>query len=69
MGTCPKCQRLINQVRVEGIDGRDSVNLTTIWKCVSYCCPFCNAVLGVQIDPTLLKQDLIAELFAALRKT
>lgn len=38
------------------------------WRCDSYCCPYCNTILGVQIDPVALKTDTINELFAALRR-
>jgi hypothetical protein len=66
-GKCPGCNAIVSNVRVEGIDGKENVFSSEAWRCVSYCCPNCNTILGVQIDPVALKTDTIGELFAKLR--
>jgi hypothetical protein len=66
IGKCPGCKAIVNNVRIEGIDGKENPFGSNGWRCVSYCCPGCNTVLGVQIDPVALKTDTINGLLAAL---
>lgn len=56
-GKCPKCGEVVSSVRIEDVDVSLSSQIT--WRGVSYCCPSCNAVLSVQIDPVALKTDII----------
>lgn len=69
-GKCPSCNTLVSTLRGDGVDvsfmnGRS-------FKAVTYCCPFCNVVLGCQIDPIALKTDTVSEIvqqvLQALRK-
>ena len=59
-GTCPKCGTIITTVRVEDVDV--IVNLQKRWKGITYCCPSCNGVLSVAIDPVALKTDTVEEI-------
>lgn len=64
-GKCPKCEKVVTAVRIEDVTVR--VGVQPQWKGVSYCCPWCNTVLGVQIDPVALKTDIIEGVVGALR--
>ena len=55
-------------LHIESVTGKENPFGSEGWRCVSYCCPYCNTVLGVQIDPVALKADTINELVAALRR-
>jgi hypothetical protein len=65
MGTCPKCEKRIEQVNIEGISvdayGR-------VRKGISYLCPSCSCVLSVAIDPIALNVDLLRDLKELLPK-
>lgn len=65
-GKCPKCEEIVSSVRIEDID----INLGPAidWQGVSYCCPSCDTVLGVQLDPVALKTDIINVLVEELRR-
>lgn len=56
-GKCPKCERTITNVKIETVSV--SVGFTPEWEGISYVCPFCSAILSVQIDPIALKTDII----------
>jgi len=62
---CPKCDRVITKVQVE--DVTIQVGFTQNWKGFSYGCPSCRAVLGVQMNPLTLNDDLKIEILKALR--
>ncbi len=47
-GKCPNCGKSINVAHVEGIKIAEVTGIT--WKGVSFHCPKCNAVLGVDFD-------------------
>ncbi len=60
---CPKCEKSITYIRVENVDlnaGSQS------WHGVSYYCPHCHVVLGVELDPVALKADIVNEILRAL---
>lgn len=59
LGKCPKCENVILYVNLEAIDVRFSGQ--SKWKGVSYCCPRCNTVLSVAIDPIAIKSDIVRE--------
>ena len=56
-GKCPKCDGLVRNVKVEDV-GVD-VGFQATWKGFSFLCHSCNAILGVQINPLALKNDII----------
>lgn len=64
-GKCLKCDRLVTRVKIDAING--SIDRAA-YKCISFLCPWCSAVLGVQIDPVAVKADTIDGLMQALRK-
>ena len=64
-GQCPKCETILNNVNLEGIDVY--VNHQPQWNGVAYLCPFCNSILSVGIDPIALKTDIVDDLLRKLR--
>lgn len=64
-GKCPKCEKRINHVSMDSID---IGTLHSTWKGLSYVCPHCHSVLGVQIDPVALKNDCVSEIIEFLEK-
>ena len=58
-GQCPKCDATVTHVILESTDIHVQLLKPHQWKGVSYLCPHCRAVLGIQIDPIALKADLL----------
>lgn len=59
---CPKCEALVSSVNINDVDGY--VSGISRWRCISFSCRSCNAVLSVQMDPIAIKTDLLNELKA-----
>jgi hypothetical protein len=57
---CPKCEQPIGHIKGEPIEIR--VTTRDIYKGVSYCCPLCRSVLGVQMDPLAVNQNLLNQM-------
>jgi hypothetical protein len=66
-GKCPKCDKPVGVVNFNGVDARESFGMNS-WKAVTFTCPSCTAVLGVQIDPIAIKTDIVKDLVKLLRK-
>jgi hypothetical protein len=60
LGKCPNCGKLLRSVRTEPIEIKE--RKATKWRGLSFCCAACYTVLGVEIDPAVLKNDLLKEL-------
>ena len=60
MNKCPKCDRIVIEVRA------DEISIGGRWHGVSYNCPFCFTILSVAVDPVSLKTDTVAEIEDAL---
>ena len=65
-GKCPKCQEIVDSVRIEDVDINLGPGMN--WRGVSYCCPSCDTVLSVQLDPVALKTDIINVIIEELRR-
>jgi hypothetical protein len=65
-GKCPKCEKVMGKLRLQQVD-IDVAFGGKSWNGVSYQCPFCNTVVGAQIDPIAIKTDMINELTEILR--
>ncbi len=63
-GKCPKCERVLNAI--QGGHVTIKVPLGAQFHGISYNCPSCQIILGVQIDPVALKTDIINELLSKL---
>ena len=57
----------MGSIKYQGVDLKQPFGQTS-WNGVSYQCPHCHAVLGVQIDPIAVKTDIVNELFDRLKK-
>jgi ribulose 1,5-bisphosphate carboxylase large subunit-like protein len=57
---CPQCSKTITSVKVE--DVVVEVEFRPKWKGFSYGCPHCRAVLGVQINPLLVADEIVDSL-------
>jgi phage FluMu protein Com len=65
-GKCPKCDKLVMNVYIADVTAQVPFNGKS-WNAISYNCPHCQTVLGVQIDPIAIKADIVDELFRKLR--
>lgn len=60
MTKCPYCEKLFSHVRMDSLEGRPSAIGNNIrYVCVSYSCPFCLKLLGIQMDPIAIKTDTV----------
>lgn len=69
MSKCPKCERVLTHVNLESMDIRMSGKSKHLG--VAYACPWCATLLGVGIDPVVLKNatvDDCTERFAEVLK-
>jgi hypothetical protein len=66
-GKCPICETTITAVRAEGVEVTQGFQPK--WLGASFCCPSCNMVLGVGIDPLAIKTDIVNEIKRAMRKS
>lgn len=64
---CPKCQEVIQNVVAKPIAVQKL--LAGSWNAVSFLCPSCRTILGVQLDPVALRQDLVDGVLRALDKS
>jgi len=55
-GNCPYCKNSIAAVTIAEVP---SMGGEIIWRCLTYSCPTCNAVLSVAHDPISLKADIL----------
>jgi phage FluMu protein Com len=60
VGKCPKCSKVVSNVKIEGVSVIEG--FTPAWHGISLLCPSCNSVLGVSIDPIALKADIVEEM-------
>lgn len=57
-GQCPNCKKSISSVKFCSLKGESP----TTYDIVGYLCNSCNTILGVQIDPTSLADQIIRSL-------
>lgn len=55
---CPKCENAIAYVTSDAID----IGMPARFHGVAHCCPRCNSILSVGIDPLRIRNEIIAEL-------
>lgn len=58
MAICPKCDSSITYTNLKGLDTKERFG-GRAWKAVAHCCPRCDAVLSVEIDPIAVKSDIL----------
>lgn len=64
-GKCGGCGNVVQTVSMETIEGQVGIGGER-YNLVSYLCPSCRNILGVQMDPIALKTDTINGLKKAL---
>lgn len=62
---CPSCGTSIGTPTMQGVT--TGAFMGTQWKCIAFCCPSCDVVLSVQIDPVALKTDTVNAVLQALK--
>jgi transposase-like protein len=63
-GHCPQCKSTVTSVNIEHVAANGKIAFTG----VSYVCPSCNCVLGVELDPIAAQADLLEDLKKLLRR-
>ena len=63
-GKCPKCEKVLLNVTIQAMPIHEGFQPR--WKGVSYLCPTCHTILGVQMDPITLITDTVSDLVKAL---
>jgi uncharacterized protein with PIN domain len=65
-GKCPKCDTEISEVESEKVSIKSPDGKT--WKGAGFRCPRCHVVLGVGVDPLILKGEIVREVLEGLAK-
>lgn len=64
-GKCPKCEKTLTSANIAGIDLSAGPG-STKWNGNAYVCPYCQTILGVQIDPIAIMSDTVQKILARL---
>jgi len=65
MATCPNCKKKIQEVRFQIVKSRHSFG-RDILNSIAHCCPMCDSILSVEVDPIAVKTDTVRELMKRL---
>ena len=65
MAKCPKCEKVITYVRFKGVESRQSFGSNRL-NSIAHCCPLCDTVLSVEVDPIAVKTDTVNAILKAL---
>ena len=57
MSKCPKCDKELSDVKVGSMSAKTKNGKTC--KSISFTCPDCSTILGIQIDPQAMDNDLL----------
>lgn len=66
MAKCPKCEKPILNVRFKGMQSKQSFGSNSL-NSIAHCCPYCDSVLSVEVDPIAVKADIVNEIVRKLR--
>jgi hypothetical protein len=62
---CPKCEKALTSAKVGDIDlAAPRVKMAGL----VFTCPYCSSVLGVQVNPLILRDETANQVIEALRK-
>jgi hypothetical protein len=65
-GKCPSCKELLAELVVDAhITGR--IHSGKSLRCINFLCPYCNTVVGSQMDPVPVKTETVDLLMQKLR--
>jgi hypothetical protein len=65
-GKCPKCEKAVFSLQISATEAGEPFG--TRWKALTYNCPYCNTILGCQIDPIAVKIDIVNEVLKGIKK-
>lgn len=65
-GKCPHCQKVINNIKFEDVEMMFGFQDKRMGY--SYQCPFCSCILGVQMNPFILNDDLKEDILEEVKK-
>lgn len=68
MAKCPKCENAIMSTRFKALETRESFNPGNAYNAIAHCCPSCDSVLSVEIDPVAIRTDMVNSVLKALGK-
>ena len=56
-GKCGSCGKIVTAPTYRSIDAREHFGMRQL-QCVSFACPHCEAIFGVETDPMAMMTDL-----------
>ena len=65
-GKCPGCESIPQNIKLEGIEISEGIG-APVYNGVSYVCPTCHTILGVQLDPIAIQTDTVKDIGKLLR--
>jgi hypothetical protein len=66
-GKCPGCKQVPQQVIVQEIIAQTELIGGNKFIALNYQCQYCQTILGVQLNPWLLTDDIVAGVVAMLK--
>lgn len=60
-GKCPKCEKTVSRMTITSAPARAGFGGTE-WKAITLSCPNCHTILGAQIDPIAIKEEMMNRL-------
>ena len=65
-GKCPKCDEKLSSVVTQDITLL--AGASGQWKGLSHCCPYCSAILGVELNPIAIREDILSGIAKLLNR-
>ncbi len=65
-GKCPYCKKQIAYVKAQDVDIKYDVMVQ--WRGYSYQCPSCQSIIGIQMNPHILNEELEGDILKELKK-
>ncbi|MCY2995911.1 MAG: hypothetical protein NTY19_49880 [Planctomycetota bacterium] len=68
---CPHCEQPVDELHftpLDASDPEDASDEALSLQAVTYACPHCHKILGCQVDPMALKQDIVNALSAEMQR-
>ena len=66
-GKCPQGEKPVTRLALDPIDAEMSSGNLRL-DALTFSCPFCNTILGAQIDPIVMKTDTIKGLMDEMER-
>ncbi len=62
MAKCPHCEKVLMSTNFQAIETKEKFKMNNGFRAVAHCCPMCDSVLSVEIDPIAVKSDILGGL-------